>query len=253
MRRIHEIEAEITSLGRPQPEWGKALQPHYRAAHEAAVAEWERDESRRRRYVDLHIELREAEAHWRRAQEAADLERRVLSGLEASGAGERALHAAASPAQTQALEAAQKWLGAKPIDREYAVWLVLLGGTGTGKTVAATWALREALRQGESAYFRTTSRLSRLSGFDEGARELAMLSECGLLVLDDVGAEAQTAWGSGLLQELLDNRHQGYRRTIITSNLSANDFKARLGERMTDRIREDGYVVTLGGKSLRRS
>ena len=255
MRFISEIQKDLDALERPQPRWAAALGgPAAVEAERQRIREWEdANPEKVRRFADLLSEYRDAEAQLRVLEEARQLERRVLAGLEKSGAGERALSAAASPAQSEALDAARKWLNALPVDGEHTTWLVLLGGTGTGKTVAATWALREAVRQGRSAYFRTASRLARLSGFNEGAVELEMLIGCGLLVLDDVGAEAQTAWGSGLLQELLDARHQASARTVITSNLSADDFKTRIGERMTDRIREDGMVVRLGGKSMRRA
>jgi DNA replication protein DnaC len=80
---------------------------------------------------------------------------------------------------------------------------------------------------------------------------LARLGDVHLLVVDDIGAEAQTAWGSGLLGELLNARHQDLKRTIITSNLTREAFKERVGERVADRVREDGEVVDLPFPSMR--
>lgn len=236
-----EIETALRALGRPEV---RLL--HMRSDVET-LRRWEAvnpELAAKGRALDQ--QLWEAEAEWRKREEAAEVQRWVEKKLAASGMGERALAAAASPKPSEALEAVQQWLTSGK------AWLVLLGGTGTGKTTAAAWAIGEVIRQKETADARTASRLSRMSGFDEGARELERLSGVTLLVVDDVGAEAQTAWGAGLLSELLDNRHQGFKKTILTSNLGQEQFKARVGERMVDRIREDGRVVALGGRSMRR-
>lgn len=243
-----EIETAMEALGRPVLELGSIFRGNSLAKHKQACAEWDAAYPQKAtEYARLSRLQWEAEAEWRRQQEVAEKMRWVEKQLESSGMGERARVAAANPRPSEALEAAQQWLTSGKC------WLVLLGGTGTGKTTAAAWVLGEVLKQRESGEARTASRLARMSGFDEGARELERLSNVSLLVVDDIGAEAQTAWGQGLLSELLDNRHQGYRKTILTSNLGAEQFKARVGERMVDRIREDGRVVVLGGKSMRRA
>lgn len=247
---LQEIEAAMDSLGRPIVELGKVARGGWGVieAHKRAVAEWEASNpDKAAEYQRLSKLQWEREAEWRRQQEAAETMRWVEKQLAASGMGERALAAAANPKPSEALDATQQWFASGKC------WLVLLGGTGTGKTTAAAWALGRVLKQHETAEARTASRLSRMSGFDEGARELERLSQASLLVVDDIGAEAQTAWGQGLLSELLDSRHQGFKKTILTSNLGQEAFKQRVGERMVDRIREDGRVVSLGGKSMRRA
>lgn len=248
--KLLEIEAAMDALGRPIMELGAIARggPKAMLAHKQAVADWEAANPEKvAEYARLSKLQWEAEAEWRRQEEAAATMRWVEKQLEASGMGERARAAAANPKPSEALEAVKAWLTSGKC------WLVLLGGTGTGKTTAAAWALGEVIRQKETADARTASRLARMSGFDEGARELERLSNVSLLVVDDIGAEMQTAWGQGLLSELLDNRHQGFKKTILTSNLSQDAFKQRIGERMVDRIAEDGKAVMLGGKSLRRA
>jgi DNA replication protein DnaC len=249
MRNTYEIAEEIRAIGRPDLELAKALRGggDALARHRQALAEWDAaNPEKAARYAELEAEYAEADRASYARQQAAELERWTEKKLADSGMGERALAASASPRPSEALEATQQWLTSGK------TWLVLLGGTGTGKTTAAAWAIREVLRQNETAACRTASRIARMSGFDEGAAELERLSEVSLLVVDDVGAEMQTAWGAGLLSELLDNRHQAFRKTILTSNLGQEPFKQRVGERMVDRIREDGKVVVLGGRSMRR-
>lgn len=241
---LDEALKAIDAIGRPRMVFGngiegvnesRRLMQEWDAAHPEQYAQ----------YLKHCSKIGPLEREIAEAKHAYGVQERVLKALDASGAGDRALLAAVSAKQTEALEAARQWLTQKK------TWLTLLGGTGTGKTVAAVWAMREVARQGEPVAFRTASALSRMSGFNEGAVELERLGRVSLLVVDDVGAEAQTAWGQGLLSELLDVRHQGFRRTILTSNLGQEPFKQRVGERLVDRIREDGRVVILGGRTLR--
>src|SRR5690606_41573051 len=51
---------------------------------------------------------------------------------------------------------------------------------------------------------------------------------------------------------LIDDRHEMRRPTVITSNLSPEEFRQRYGERIADRIRQMGLVVLCVGESLRR-
>lgn len=243
-QHLEETLKAIDAIARPRMDFGRGLEGV--EASRRVIQEWEASNPEAQaQYLDLCSRVGPLEREIAEAKHARGVQERVLKALDASGAGDRALLAAVSAKRTEALEAAQEWLTQKR------TWLVLLGGTGTGKTVAAVWAMREAARQAEPVAFRTAAALSRMSGFNEGAVELERLQRVSLLVVDDVGAEAQTSWGQGLLSELLDARHQGFRRTIITSNLGQEAFKQRIGERLVDRIREDGRVVMLGGRTLR--
>lgn len=240
-----EIKQRLDAIGRPVAEWSSfravseslTRAKEWDAANPTAAAEY------RRLCVDLERAEREDAEHvaaLRRAEKLAAV-------LERSGVGERSLSAALQAKRTEALEAAAQWLqGGKRQS-----WLVLAGTTGSGKTVAAAWALREAAAQGESVALCRASELARTSQFDAGAATLARLKRVGVLVLDDFGAEHLTAYGAGLLGEVLDARHEAQLRTIVTTNLSAADLKARVGDRVVDRWRQDGRVVVLAGKSMR--
>lgn len=240
MRTPQDITAEFDALGSPRPSWGSI-----RAVAESlgVARQWRADNpDKARRYEALMCELREVEQAER---ELASL-RRVAARLSAAGVGERTREAAEAATDTPALLAARQWLGSGH------TWLLLAGDVGTGKSVAAAWALLEATRSGQTVAFRRAAEVARLSGFDEGAEELARLKRVGLLVLDDLGTECATGWGQSILHELLDTRHEDKRRTVLTSNLKRTDARARLGDRLSDRIQQDGRVVWLEGKSQRR-
>jgi DNA replication protein DnaC len=251
--RVAQLEASIASLGRPSlslanlqaildtgkraKAWDDA-HPVEAARHRALVAE-------------LEAETRRAETQEAERLAAERVLRTSAAKLERSGAGQRALAAAADAEDTEALVAVKRWL-----QDASKTWLVLCGAKGTGKSVAATWAVREAITTGSTAAFRRSSELAKLSGFDAGAVELDALKRVNLLVLDDVGTEQLNDWARAQLHELVDHRHEAYGRTILTSNLpwrGAGGLEARLGERIADRVAQAGTVVQVFGPSKRRA
>jgi DNA replication protein DnaC len=256
---IAELESRIVAIGRPAiirplPEGMRPIPFMQRNLAEAKA--WdaqnpERAAEYQRLCEELDAEFRRVDAE---ARERANIDRalrRLDVRLERSGAGERSLQAAAKPDTTEALEVVKRWLGENGKH-----WLALCGSPGTGKSVAATWAVREALRAGSTAAFRRTAEVAKLSGFEAGAAELKYLKGVDLLALDDFGAELLTDYARAQLFELLDARHEAYGRTILTSNLQwqgVGGMAERLGERLVDRIAEAGTRQQLAAtKSMRR-
>lgn len=244
------IIARIDALGRPGIVLNRGL-AGVQASRAAALA-WDAT------YPEAAFEYRqlcaELEAVDQAIKQRAEAERQVRAvevqlerAFGDTASGERPVAVLDRLTDTPALGFARAWMESK------ACWLLLCGATSQGKTVAAVWAMRVVLLGGGSAAYRPAARIARMSGFDEGAVELARLARVDLLVVDDVGAESNTAWGSGLLGELLDARHLNKKRTVLVSNLKFDAFKARVGERVVERIAEDGSTHQLAaGPSLRR-
>lgn len=149
--------------------------------------------------------------------------------------------------ETVGIRAVDRWLSSP----SEAPCLVLLGGTGSGKTISALHAIRRL----RAARF---VRAPELGGavrptFDErklGQRELDP-RRVKLLVLDDLGAEQLTPRFAEALFLTIDARQEVSRRTIITSNLNREDFRGRYDSRVIDRLNAIARVVSLGGDSLR--
>lgn len=177
--------------------------------------------------------------------ELAQLQARFLAARIAAGFPRRALEAAdrADPT-TDAMKKSAAWR-ARGCDL-----LVLSGKAGCGKTVAATWLASELApyraRFGCAAEFATSSR------YQEETRERWFTADC--LVLDDLGMEFADNKGSFAvdLDSLINTYYADRRKLIITTNCTASDFKARYGERISDRVREAGEFIWCGGESLRR-
>jgi DNA replication protein DnaC len=80
------------------------------------------------------------------------------------------------------------------------------------------------------------------------------MTEVDLLILDEVGVQFGSDFEKNLLFEVLNSRYESRRPSVILSNLSQPEVQNYLGERVVDRIREDGgRVMTFDWASHRRT
>lgn len=150
---------------------------------------------------------------------------------------------------TAALRAVHAWLaGSKH-------FLLLLGGTGVGKTVSALVALTEL----DGVFVRSPDLGPAIepwkADLDRGVQTFDPSSP-SLVVLDDLGLErAEDARWATSFDELCDarqgSRHGRPLRTLITSNLTTAQIAERYSDRARDRIRSSHERVILSGQSLR--
>lgn len=134
--------------------------------------------------------------------------------------------------------------------------LLLLGGTGTGKTwqsygvLRGLWALglygRMTLVSAPDLYARMRPR----HGIDTEA-EFSIFADAQLLIVDDLGAAKGSEWTEEVNYRLVNHRYECARPTIFTSNLGARDLAAALGERVSSRLNEMAARVTLKGRDRR--
>lgn len=170
--------------------------------------------------------------------------------LDRMGVQPRDIQALHGPAKTEALEAAIAWWDSKKS------WLVLSGGVGTGKTIAACWLLNRASRDWQwdevrRGLFVRATELVRPAMTPQAQDKLEKCYRVNVLAIDDLGVESLSEFGLAQLLDLLTHRHSAMLRTVITTNLTVDELKTRLGLRIIDRIKQDGEVVVLTGKSLR--
>lgn len=124
---------------------------------------------------------------------------------------------------------------------------VLSGGVGVGKSVAAAYAIRR-VGMGRWVSAREFSRLGH-----DAAEKILPYRRTKLLVLDDLGLEHDDAggWAVGNIQALIVERFDDAKLTVMTTNLDAETFKKRYGERVVDRIRGGGRFSKVPGDSMR--
>lgn len=182
-----------------------------------------------------------------------------LSHLRACGAPELEAEVVARGTSDNPVTLATRAFCASP-----QTFCLLLGGAGSGKTVAAVEALlnarvfwdggKEWAYAPVEACFALASDLARLSYFDtESQKKLGRMERYPWLVIDDVGGELVTDTWRSIFTELILRRNSGRAKTLITSNLTAEDFKTRYDERIISRIRGNGVVVSSGAQDLRRA
>lgn len=125
---------------------------------------------------------------------------------------------------------------------------IFTGERGTGKThIAVGIAQRMIVKNGATAVFVTVQRLIR-SIRETWRRDceqtesevIALYADPDLLILDEVGVQAGSENEKQILFDLLNERYERRKSTIMLTNLSVDESKSFLGERVFDRLREDG-------------
>ena len=80
---------------------------------------------------------------------------------------------------------------------------------------------------------------------------LDMLKKCKLLIIDDIGAERVTEWVRERLVSIINTRVGAGLSTIYTSNLSPEELKEGLGDRISSRVLGSSGVVEITGADRR--
>ncbi|WP_399890597.1 ATP-binding protein [Streptomyces sp. BBFR51] len=119
--------------------------------------------------------------------------------------------------------------------------LLMAGVVGAGKTHQAYGAIRLLVRMGLGVRWRATTAadlyadLRPRPGVDS-ERELAAVSRCPVLLIDDLGAAKTSEWVEEVTYRLINRRYNLMLPTLVTTNLAIKDLRACLGDRVTSRL-----------------
>ena len=119
--------------------------------------------------------------------------------------------------------------------------LLLFGAVGSGKTHLAAAIARDRMEQGERVQFR------RLAEFYAALRESYRLNmsetevlqpyvAAPLIVLDDLGAGGLTDFERRATLEILDQRLNHMRPTVVTTNLELGEIADKMDDRIASRL-----------------
>lgn len=180
--------------------------------------------------------------------------------LRRMGVPDEATRKLEAPQDNALMLAARKFIGSP---REVVPALTFLGETGLGKTVAAAFVLKDFAKRwdwnasatGETtppAMFVPARQFTGLSSFDAGDQRIfGWARRTKVLVVDDLGDEA-TDYAKGQVVDVLMERLDANRRTVVTSNLLPDKFPLRYGGPLFDRLKSRGLLPKIHGQSMRR-
>lgn len=198
----------------------------------------------------------EHEAKEKAQAEAAEREARLLSWQKRIGSAgiperfqDRSLQTfkAENDAQRRALDLATQFAHGFDDAIKTGRSALFVGKPGTGKTHLAVGIGMHLLRQGRPVLFTTVMRAIRRvkdtwhrESTETESQAVAALVFPDLLILDEVGVQFGSEFEKNLLFDVLNERYEKRRPTLLLSNLPLEEVRAYLGERVFDRLREDG-------------
>jgi len=137
---------------------------------------------------------------------------------------------------------------------------IFVGKPGTGKTHLAIGIALEIIQQQRSPVFVTVQRLIRRvkdswSTQNETESEVVdAFASPDLLILDEVGVQFGSEFEKQVLFDVLNERYEKLKPSILLSNIPREQLSDYLGERVTDRLRENGgKMIGFDWDSYRRT
>ena len=137
--------------------------------------------------------------------------------------------------------------------------LFFYGTVGTGKSFLSGCIARELLDLGHSVIYFSAAGLFDLlakATFETGSKDkLARLqqdlTQCELLIIDDLGTEMTNSFVASSLFSILNERHLASHATIISTNLSLEELRDRYSDRTFSRISSNFKLFKLSGRDIR--
>ncbi|UOO37780.1 ATP-binding protein [Oscillospiraceae bacterium CM] len=138
--------------------------------------------------------------------------------------------------------------------------LYLSGGTGLGKTFLSACIARVVSEKGYSVVYETASavfstfeeeKFSKNVDLSSSREEIRRYLGCDLLILDDLGTEMTTSFTVSALYELVNTRLNRGKKTIISSNLPADELRSKYSQQIASRIEGDYHVLNFCGRDIR--
>ena len=130
--------------------------------------------------------------------------------------------------------------------------ILLFGAIGTGKTYISCAFAKEIIKQKQKGVRYITEYDLLSLYFEKKYQKFRSFRECQILILDEIGKRVLADWQRVQLEELLSHRYNEMLPTVYITNLEQHDFRAFLGSRLADRLRENCLErFAFDGESLR--
>ena len=147
---------------------------------------------------------------------------------------------------------------AESFDERTSPSILLMGGTGLGKTHLSSATARRIINRGKDVFYTGAIdlfeqfELQRFKSYSNEPNELIeRYFECDLLIIDDLGTEMINQFSVSTLYNLVNDRLSRRKPTIISTNLSKDDIKKKYTDRITSRLLGEFQVLFFMGTDVR--
>ena len=135
--------------------------------------------------------------------------------------------------------------------------LLFSGDTGLGKTFLSACIARTVADNGYSVMYESAGHLftnlerAKFAGDENARRESERYLACDLLIVDDLGTEMPGQFTTAALYSLMNDRILSGKPTIISTNLTVEEFEKRYNRQIASRLRGSYTRVPFLGDDIR--
>ena len=147
---------------------------------------------------------------------------------------------------------------AKNFDAKNSQSILMMGGTGLGKTHLSSAVAYEVIEKGNDVFYTgaidlfSQFEIQRFKSYNNEPNELIeRYFESDLLIIDDLGTEMINQFSVSTLYNLLNDRLSRKKPTIVRTNLSKDEIMKKYTDRITSRMFGEYKIVFFAGTDIR--
>ena len=136
--------------------------------------------------------------------------------------------------------------------------VLLMGGTGLGKTHLSTAAAKVIIDHGYDVVYDTAQNIFSdfenerfRRRYDEDEDLTSRYFDCDLLIIDDLGTELTSSFTVSSLYNIINTRENRRKPTMISTNLDRVELRRRYADRITSRIFGEFFTLCFTGRDIR--
>ncbi len=128
--------------------------------------------------------------------------------------------------------------------------ILMMGGTGLGKTHLSLAIANQVINRGFCVVYGSAPELIRKLDREQFGKAdgdtMSLLTECDLLILDDLGAENSTEHAVSVLYEIINARQSRNVPMVINTNLNMDKIQTRYQDRLWSRLFSLKVLIFVG-------
>jgi DNA replication protein DnaC len=135
--------------------------------------------------------------------------------------------------------------------------LIFTGGPGLGKTFLSACIARAVADNGYSVVYESAGHLfgnlerAKFSADEQARKDADRYMTCDLLIVDDLGTEMPGQFTTAALYGLINDRLLSGKPTIISTNLTIEEFEKRYSRQIASRLRGSYTRIPFMGEDIR--